>query len=929
MNRSPRLGRWAVRTSLTLASRSWVLFVTLVVAAAGFAVLTAQSETTRLDVVETAESNARAAYDILVRPRGARLPLEQDRGLIQPGFLASYPQGITEAQWRSVQTVPGVEIAAPIAVVGWVVPSVQVPVDLSGVASGRDEPTLLRRDTVWRYDNGASTVRSAPAWEYLTGNRVLLQRDPAPPQESYLVERFPDGRAVEHRNLGAGPTDTVQEVRDGYQVACAEVSTSCRFGFHPVNPSFPYPFLVVAVDPASEAALSGLDSAVTTGSYLDGAALAEQDISTDQDGSDPRRMVPVLVADRPQLQLSATYRVQDLGIAAAASAAAGRPVSALSSTTGKVIAEGTLDADDVYEQLVSDMTTPGRVGAYYATSIRDVFRTGPGRFTPGGGDTLVADSAAGDPLAWDGRFDIAESRIPPGADDTAFHDLTGYVANGDGSAPGLLKVGTFDAERLVGTDLSEVPLGTYAFSPPEGTDDASRAALRSQTWQPSANIWGFSQAPPLMVTSLAALPAFSDRSAWSGIGRAGTSQFGATPVADDALTAIRVRVAGVDGIDAVSGERVRVVAEAIATRTGLDVDITLGSSPSPQSIAVPAGRHGRPALAVTQNWVEKGVAVSLIRAADRKSVLLNVAILVVCAVVVNNAALASVRARRRQIATLRLTGWSRGAVVRLELGTLVILSHGAGLVAAVVALLVGHSAGLELSIGQAALSVPAAVAVAVLAGSAAAVAAARAPALDAVQPSGSRPVRGFRRSVRGQTGVAFRAMVASPGRSLLTVAAVAVASAALAVLLAVQAQFEGQAVGSLLGDAIAVQVRGPDLAAAAAILLLAGVGVAHSLTLEVRERAPELATFRATGWTERALTRLLLTQAVVTGLTGAVLGTGAALLIQDAVLGEVTWTTIVADAVAALLALAVAAAATWAPGRLLSRIPTPTLLAEE
>lgn len=100
MSRSSQLGRWVLRSPVRLASRSWVLFVTLVVAASGFSVLTGQAETARLGVVETAEANARSAYDVLVRPPGARLPLEDERGLVQPSFLVSYPQGITQEQWR-------------------------------------------------------------------------------------------------------------------------------------------------------------------------------------------------------------------------------------------------------------------------------------------------------------------------------------------------------------------------------------------------------------------------------------------------------------------------------------------------------------------------------------------------------------------------------------------------------------------------------------------------------------------------------------------------------------------------------------------------------------------------------------------------------------------------------------------------------------
>lgn len=931
MSRSSQLGRWVLRSPVRLASRSWVLFVTLVVAASGFSVLTGQAETARLGVVETAEANARSAYDVLVRPPGARLPLEDERGLVQPSFLVSYPQGITQEQWREIQAIPGVEVAAPIAVIGWVIPSVQASVDLSAVTSGMSEPTLLRRETVWSYDNGASTIQAAPRWEYLTPNAVQLHSD-LERSGSWLVERFPDGRFVEHRNLVPLENTTVQDSNGVYDLVCVEVRPNCRFAYHSVEPAFPYPFLVVAVDPAAEAELSGLDAAVSTGSYLSDAEPARRDISAAQDGTDPRQMIPVLVADAPQLQLSATFTVENLG-AGAAAAAVETVISGESldryAVSGSIVAEGTITAAEVYQELVDDMTTTDRRGAYYATSIMDVYRTGPGEFTTGLGDSLVAEVVPPDPLAWQGRFDRAEALMPPGADDTAFRDLTGFVAMGGGMPPGLEKVGTFDASTLVGSALSEVPLGTYAFSPPVGTDAESLAALDNSAWEPSASIWGFVQAPPLMVTNLASLPVFSDPSVWSGVARAGMVSEGLAPVELNALTAIRVRVADVDGIDPVSRERVRLVAETIATRTGLDVDITLGSSPSPQTIEVAAGIHGRPELAVEQNWVLKGVAVMLVSAADRKSLLLNLAVLVVCGIVVNNAALASVRARRREIATLRLTGWTTSALVRAELGTLLVTSLAAGAAAAVLALLIGGTAGFAVSLPQAALAIPAAVVVALVAGAAAAASAARAPALAAVRPAGSHTSRGTRRSVRGRFGMAMRAVLAAPGRASLTVAAVAVATAALSVLLAIQTQFQGIAVGSLLGDAIALQVRGPDLVAAATILLLAGVGVAHSLTIEVRERAPELATLRATGWRESTLAQMLLTQALLVGIVGAIIGTATAIAVQLTVLGALTPAMLAANAAAAALGIAVAAVATWAPARLLARIPTPTLLAEE
>ena len=111
----------------------------------------------------------------------------------------------------------------------------------------------------------------------------------------------------------------------------------------------------------------------------------------------------------------------------------------------------------------------------------------------------------------------------------------------------------------------------------------------------------------------------------------------------DPVSVIRVRVAGVTGTDALSRERINAVAQQIAQRTGLDVDIAAGSSPSPVTIDLPAGTYGPPPLTLTEGWVKKGVAVAILSAVDKTSVALFTLILVVCVLFVGNAATAAVR----------------------------------------------------------------------------------------------------------------------------------------------------------------------------------------------------------------------------------------------------------------------------------------------
>ena len=172
---------------------------------------------------------------------------------------------------------------------------------------------------------------------------------------------------------------------------------------------------------------------------------------------------------------------------------------------------------------------------------------------------------------------------------------------------------------------------------------------------------------------------------------------------------IRVRVAGVTGPDALSRERVNAVAQQIEQRTGLDVDIVAGSSPSPVTIGLPAGRFGQPPLTLSENWVKKGVAVAILNAVDKTSVVLFTLILVVCVLFVGNAATAAVRGRRRELGVLAAVGWRRSRLFATVLGELAGIGLAAGLLAAVIAVPVSAGLGLHASPGRALLAVPVAI----------------------------------------------------------------------------------------------------------------------------------------------------------------------------------------------------------------------------
>jgi hypothetical protein len=66
----------------------------------------------------------RTNYDILVRPVGVHSPIEEKYGLVEANTLSGIWGGITLSQYEAIKSIPGVEVAAAIAMIGYLDPGV-------------------------------------------------------------------------------------------------------------------------------------------------------------------------------------------------------------------------------------------------------------------------------------------------------------------------------------------------------------------------------------------------------------------------------------------------------------------------------------------------------------------------------------------------------------------------------------------------------------------------------------------------------------------------------------------------------------------------------------------------------------------------------------------------------------------------------------
>lgn len=849
----------------------------VLVAAVGFTLLTSAVDTGALTVQGTINANFRPAYDILVRPASSYTPIERERGLVRSNYLSGMYGGISMSQWHEILDLPGVEVAAPIANIGVILPFTFVPLRINQFLSD-EQFQLYRLQMSFVANNDTSRYPAAAGYVY------YQRRDPLVKGKfSSHDEVLPDGRRISACGTfnstgppGGSPFNL--EAATGlmcFSALSPELATSgIDYGRFPdgyvgyVTGAY-FPMLISAIDPVQEQHLLGLDSTVVSGQPLTEELRPER---IDTRGSTDWLGVPVLASTK-------TYVDETLDVA----------IERLDPGSQSVVQM--MGDTDVRKRVTA---LPGRTVGNIQIPISEIYASLFRSFGPSGGliqmdnawaagsvsyQSLGGDQLAPIPVHNPSSIYLTASggaRTPWENKDVQFRKLTVHrgsnlIVNSVLQTPFLNVIGRFDPTLLPGfSALSQVPLESYYPPTVEPADAASTKALDGKPLLPTQNMGDYIAQPPLLLTSMRGLRPFLDESFFD-------------PAVDRAvpISVIRVRVAGVTGADPISLVRIRTVAELIHERTGLSIDITAGSSPRPMQISLPAGKFGRPSLVVNEPWVETGVAVRFLRALDTKSLLLFILVLVVCVLFLANASFASVRVRRKEIGTLLCLGWSRKDISQVILVELAAIGLVAGALGSAVAWALAKALDINLAGWKVLAIAPISILLTVMAGILPARRTAAATPMDAVNP----PVveRGRTRHVTGPATMALANLARIPSRTLVAAFGLFIGVAALSILVAVNAAFKDALVGTLLGHAISLQVRPVDFLSVALVLALAGLSVADVLYLNIRERAAELVTLRTSGWRRRDEIELVAFEALGIGGLGSLAGAALGMVVSGLV----------------------------------------------
>ncbi len=489
-------------------ARTVALLAGILLAATAFTVLTAASRTSQLRTVGTVTAHFRPAYDILVRPRGARTALETRTGTVQPSFLSGIYGGISLAQYRAIQRIPGVQVAAPIAMVGYTLIRAGIVVPLPAADAAGSGRQLYRYATTWVSAGGTTRVAQPPSYLYLTPNRIGID------SSGDAYEELPGGSRVivcpQPDGIPASPFSAAAQ-SGGWCWSKVDGNAGAVTLEHPpgepyaiVNWSFP--MLIAAIDPAAEAKLDGFNRALISGRYLGEDA-------GDGHGANGQPTFPVLAASSSGIGEYALTRVQRLAAPAGPVTLNTATMAGEAAAPGQTVLTARTTAQQAYRQVLTLAGDSQPVEVYLTA--------GPVGYRRGGGGGLLTAVPVHNPVSvWQPGQAMSALLAPP-VDETAtqYRSLAGHEQTGSqsaGGAPEMRLVGVFDPARVRGFDpLSRVPLGPFQPVVAAPADAASRHALGGDLL-PSLNLGGYVGQPAQLITTLAALPVLESSLQFSG-----------------------------------------------------------------------------------------------------------------------------------------------------------------------------------------------------------------------------------------------------------------------------------------------------------------------------------------------------------------------------------------------------------------------------
>ncbi len=797
--------------------RLMLLLIGALMVSAGLTYLVGISDSSKGMVEETLQDRWTASYDIVVRPKDAR-SVTEEKGLLEPNYLSGIDGGISVEQYETIKNIQGVDIAAPIAMIGYASYTVRFdPIDV-------EQNGIYRQQMEQTVHNGARDITSTSNAYFAYGDWPVIEENLAGKGSEYGVGASPNYLRMYTQALLAG------------------------------------------IDPEQEARLVGLEEAIVSSGnsrYFNTEDIGE----SVQDAFDLDYIAfPVIVNNYAFDDKQVHFTIERLDLSFEKNNAndtleqirehgGAEYLDTIEGIDAQFFSYSSEEAFSLFINSISgiDANTGGRLdtGVVEDEVLWMNFRPSPLHYQP-----VTSPYEDRWPYAYQVQlFQTDQDTRPAFVGPESFREPKVF---GESSAdwPRIKPdwIGFYDPSKLrISRDpANELPMETYRPATAELVIDSDNQPMNpSITLKPTDNPYDFLTNPPNMLTTIDAAEQI---------------------LGDEPISAIRIKVAGVTEMSDDSQAVLERVAQDIEEQTGLITDITLGSSPQLTLTHVPAVNDEEAIGWLQQPWVNIGSSISIFRETKMGFSGIIPSVVAVAVIYVWASTLVSLLTRRKEFAVLLAVGWRPSQLSRL-------LFTESFLFGCFVAIVSWGMLGFVYLSMETAIS-PTRFFLTGLIGFSIYLLGSIVPAImtRSISPyetmrtgefsSGSKRILKTRHIFQ----MAINHFIGKWKRSLLSIIAIALPTGLLAFFLYVTIRLKGIMYTTWLGKYAALEVGAIHYASITVALLIAILTTAEMMWQNIAERHDEISLLKAIGWRNKSIRFLIWSEGVLIGLCAATVG---------------------------------------------------------
>ncbi|WP_445001696.1 ABC transporter permease [Exiguobacterium alkaliphilum] len=849
-------------------SKLLLLLIGALIIASGLNLIFKLNETNRGVVEETLQKRWSSAYDIVVRPTTSSVTTEAF-DLLEPNYLNGIVGGISFEQYEKIKEMENVDVAAPVAIVGYTQLNVTLPNMLQIPDQG------LFRLTHRQFDE--------------TG----LEREMIAEEVIHIAKGTTE---VLPRGIGLLPFDQV-----GSSVTPGSLN------------------LIVAVDPDEEAKLVGLDQAVTSSSYF---SSDDRAVSLSSDQKHVR--MPILVNPASFNDGYHEYELEQLDVPFSSSDDQKKVLQDIASEsdllrydveTVQTLSIPSKDLEAIYFNQLQGKKTPDYQGALINEGSQLVFQSG---------SLEMKETDSPFPERWVNAFELESQPVsftnkwlPPsmlpeqGFRPVNSTEIETTLPESDeviylSPVLDFAVVGTFDPEKIaVSKDpLNELPMETYRPASADLVLDQDASPLNpSVSINTSGNPAGLLTNSPSIITTLDAARLLNG---------------------EQAISSIRIKVDNIDTLNESSETLLQELKQQIERDTGLIATITTGSSPQP--VITKVVKEGNTLGWIEQPWIHLGVAITIFRetSAGYSGVVLS--IIGVAIIYVLTTSYIAMLSRRREFAILLALGWSQRDLYKIIYIEALILAALVSIVSLAIESVFFFIQGAGFSFWSWSLITAFSLLIYLSGATWSAFNIQKIKPYEVIRVGEYANAASSIIPLKTIGSFALKEMVSKWRRNLLSVASIAVPTSLLVFFVYVTFHLQGVLYTSWLGQFVAVQIGTLHYVTIGVSALIAVLTTGEIIWQNVLEREHSFALLKAIGWTDRSIRQLVMIEGLIVGFVAGVLGLGLAYLAIYFAFGLIPWASALLTLLSLLLPSIVGGIASLIPASMASKVnPYETL----